>query len=180
MKENLIAWHYTFNYKITSIITMGYLKKCPQKVLKGEPQGVWFSTNPIWENTVRKETIIINKKQGVRRSSEPLTRDELYEKTGFFAIRFAINCKRYQKELHNWDSYREELKKVNLTEYAEGLLATAVLWEAEPKDWLLFYGDVSLSILMNSIERWDYVNNLWRASKLYVNEETKKVEVICI
>lgn len=177
-----IAWHYTFSYKATQIITAGHLRKCPVKPLKGEPQGVWFSTNPIWENTVRKQVVLMDKKTGKQElTREPMDKDELHEITGYSAIRFAIDCtrERHRGKLHSWNNYRKKLLKAGLAAYAKQLKTTAILWKADPKEWLIYYGDVTLFDLINDIEMWDHVGGRgWMQAKLRVDDKTRKVEVV--
>jgi len=174
-----IAWHYTYEYKATPILTDGHLRLTPVEPLPGEPQGVWFSKNPVWEETVRKKTVIVDKVTGESvLSTEPLARDEFYEATGFRAIRFAIDCRRFPNQLCGWNNYRKKLFKVGHAAHAKALADTAKLWKADPKDWLVIYREVTLFELLNEVEIWDHVGDRgWIPAGLKVNEETRKVTV---
>lgn len=177
-----IAWHYTFSYKVTAIITAGYLRVCPVRPKVGEPQGVWFSTNPLWENTVRKTIITVNEETGkMEPSREPVDRDTLHGLTRFSAIRFAIDCTREGScgKLYNWRNYQKKLMKAGLAWYAKQLIDTAILWKANSQEWLICYQQVTLFDLMNTVEIWDHEGGQgWLPARLRVDEKTREVEVV--
>ena len=47
-------WHYTIHQKYQKIIATGVIKQATENIDYYEKPVVWFSTNPDWEETVRK------------------------------------------------------------------------------------------------------------------------------
>jgi len=51
-----IVWHYTVKQKLDSILKDKVIRLANEGWTQGERLAVWFSANPLWENTVSKGT----------------------------------------------------------------------------------------------------------------------------
>ena len=49
-----MVWHYTILDAFRSILRDGFIKPATQFVPPGERPVVWFSSNPVWENSAAK------------------------------------------------------------------------------------------------------------------------------
>ncbi len=84
---------------------------------------LWFSTNPVWENTVTKRT---DKKYGIAAQSE------FYQ-----LIRYQVNPETVK--LNGWEKYSLENKK-----HARDLKRAAKPMKGNPKEWFYTYNDIPL------------------------------------
>ena len=46
-----VCWHYTVGERLARIIALGEIRTSTTGVRASEKPVVWFSTNPVWENT---------------------------------------------------------------------------------------------------------------------------------
>ena len=138
-------YHYTVLQTFEKIIHSGEIQPTSVKVNDNERPAAWFSTNPIWEETVRKRV--------ARSEDEPgplLSRDGL-SKAGFPPVRIEANPNRVH--LIPW----EELKRISgiTRNEARRLERVAREWGANPHEWYATFNAVPLTSCLTPIEIWD-------------------------
>jgi len=136
-------WHYTTSAALRGIFNDGEIK-CDRILIKGEIPCVCLSTNPNWEETVRK--VHENKKTGVK--SEPLSRDGIL-KSGFSPIRIEIDPSKVN--IIDWKTHCKKIPQ----NIAQGLEDTAKEWGADPKEWWFSYKPISIDCFISPIESWN-------------------------
>jgi len=146
-------FHYTLGQYLPSILSEKKIKKSP-KYIKGNRSAAWFSTNPIWEESVRKVPGL-KLISGVTCSRSKLLENKLTP------ARIEINPEKVK--LLSW----ERFKKVSgISKWvAEGFEKLAPEWGANPKEWLASLKDVPLRDCLLSVEVWN--GNIWFELKFF-------------
>jgi hypothetical protein len=151
-------YHYTTSNALVSIIESGLIKTTSAGVGYAVRPAAWFSTNPIWENTVRKKIII--KETG--RETPLLTRAGLL-KNGVSPVRIEVDPKKAR--LKPYSIYK---KKANdSAALLKGLEKMARKWGANPAEWFFTFHDVSLHRCGWAVESWTesgWVVNFYKQS----------------
>ena len=126
--ENRRMFHYTVGWeRIGSILTSKViLREFPDFGVKVPV--AWFSTNPKWENTVKK---------GIGPSAVGLE----YYATKYGAFR--IEVRRDALELHSWDEHVKSGKESKAM--IRGMLAIGKSYGAKPSEWYGCYSDVPVN-----------------------------------
>lgn len=139
-------WHYTVYQSFQGIIKARVIRPAVCGIEHGETAVVWFSTNPVWEETVRKA--IRYSKTG--KQTGPLSRDELF-KHGFPPVRIEANPERVT--LYSWHHFRKNggISSKQVRNMSE----VAAQWGAHPKQWWISYEPVPLTSCLDPIEIWD-------------------------
>jgi hypothetical protein len=137
------VWHYTILGAASSIIRDGEIK-CAEAYVKDEIRGVWLSTNPNWEETVRKA--FRNTVTGV--VSSPLSRDPLF-RAGSTPTRIEIDLSTVK--VTDWKTHRKKTTK----KFAQQLEAIAKEWGANPDEWLISYKSIRTKSFVSPIEVWN-------------------------
>lgn len=139
-------WHYTVASHYNQIIADGFIKLATLYVNKNEKPAVWLSSNPNYEETVRK-TLRDSETGEVMKD---LSRDELFEK-GVLPVRLEINSSFIK--LHTWEDFQKE-SRIN-HEVADTLVKVAEKWGAYPEDWYTSFEPISTANGVLSVECWD-------------------------
>lgn len=58
----MVVWHYTTFSRLTRILLTGEIRPASAGVPEGERPIVWFSRNPVWEETATPE--ILDRRSG--------------------------------------------------------------------------------------------------------------------
>jgi hypothetical protein len=138
------VYHYTTNIALSKIVMDGKLITTSVLICKNERPAVWFSTNPDWDETVRKS--FINKMTGEK--TPPLSRDDIY-KNGFIPVRIEVE---QTLPFINWKKFKRR-SGISKT-IAKSLEDVAKKWGANPKEWLALFSPVSSDHFLN-IQVWD-------------------------
>jgi len=140
-------WHYTFFNNFQKIIESKEIRQSTILTSDKEKPAVWLSSNPEWEETVRKALKKPDEDNG--RMTEPLSRDELF-KRGFPAVRIEIDPRLVI--LHSW----EEFKKVGglSKKMANGLEKVGKSWGANPDEWWASFDVIPVTSCLLPIEIW--------------------------
>lgn len=138
-------WHYTAYPSLVKIVDDRTIRRDRTVVVGNEFSVVWLSTNPNWEETVRKS--LLNTQTG--KETGPLSRDEL-SKQGFPPVRIEVN-----QNLVNIRSWRHYKKNGDISrKNATSLEKLAKRWGANPKEWHVSYEDIPLASCLIPIEIW--------------------------
>ncbi len=120
---NKILWHYTRGDNMRGILQDGTIKLATAGIMQNERPVVWFSTNPIWEETVNG---IVIERDGTLKY---LDKDETHaECGGLFRIGVAPETAPYTWEVIK---VRARIKP----KVAKVLAEIAREKGANPKDW---------------------------------------------
>jgi len=119
-------WHYTIDRHYNNIVKTGYIKQAVIGIDKDEKPAVWLSSNPDWENSVKKT--LINQETG--EVLKDLGRDELF-KLSVDVIRLEVDSSKLR--LFNWLQFKEvsgiSEKSVRKLE------SLADEWKDNPLEW---------------------------------------------
>jgi hypothetical protein len=159
-------WHYTYHQNYTKILNCGFIKTTSIGIDINEKSAVWFSTNPEWEETVRKG--IKDPESGVEYG--PFSRDDLFV-YGFPPVRIAVNP--MLVDLKNWRHFRKN--SGSSTKMIKHMLKEAEKVGADPKEWYVSFKDVPLSCCLQPVEAWHGIKWVDINSVTYVNEQHKPV-----
>jgi len=147
-RESMQVWHYTIGKYLLSILEDGKLKREAKEHGKRvyEPV-VWFSTNPLWEETANKK--IVGKggslpvtKENTRLHGRGLARIEVFPEAAPYT----------------WADYRQKSKSGK--KYLDVLESTAIEDGAKPEEWRVSYKPVFKNQWL-AIEVWDSKTNTW-------------------
>ncbi len=116
-----LLWHYTWDYRIGDILRSGYVDVARLGVSPNEKAIAWFSSNAIWENTVRKTRDVIG-------MEEMLARGIRLYRVGVLPAAAPLK----------WSAIRAQSGMSSKA--ANGLAALAAKWGASPWEW---YGSFS-------------------------------------
>jgi len=146
LNKTMRYWHYTTFPALKKILKDEEIKPALKGIEGGEFPAVWFSTNPIWEETARKA--VRDKETGEQ--TEALSRDKLF-RAGFPPVRIEVDPQKVL--LRSWKNHRKNsgISKI----MAKGLEKTARAMGAEPKEWWVTYEPVSLFCCLLPIEVWN-------------------------
>jgi len=144
-------WHYTVCQSFEKIERSGEIQQSLCHDLHEIP-AVWFSSNPDWEETVRKA--IRDKKTG--EVTKPLSRDELFQE-GFAPVRIEIS-----PDLVSLRTWKNHKKKSGITKKcSKALEKTAIDWGADPAEWFVSYAPVKMetwkAVEIWSGEKWENI-----------------------
>lgn len=137
-------WHYTVYQWLVKIIESREIKKAPSYV-DGEIPVVWFSTNQIWEETVRKKVRPMGKGKHIL-----LSRNGLF-KVGYPPVRIEIDPN--EVKIHSWKHHKKHSgipKKIAVL-----LEKQAIEWGANPNEWWVSKKPVQLEQCLAPIEIWN-------------------------
>ena len=149
-------WHYTIYHTFRKIVESGEIKTHTTARLNEKPV-VWLSSNPIWEETVRKAI----RNPETEEISMALSRDELF-KRDFPAVRIEINTELVViRSWRNFKKYGGISKKE-----AKGLEKVAIKWGANPKEWWVSCDNIPLRSCIWPIEIWN--EKEWLALQRYL------------
>ena len=138
-------WHYTVHQKYQKIIATDEIRPATKNIDYNEKPVVWFSTNPDWEETVRKP--IRDSLTG--KETESLSKDNLFIR-GFPPVRIEANPDLVK--LRSWRHFRKHsgVSKASI----KVMLKLAKLWRANPKEWYITYKPVPLLHCLEPVEIW--------------------------
>ena len=140
-----LRWHYTVGIRFQQIAESGEIRPAMAYVPKNEKPAVWFSTNPVWEQTANKSwmnengsLVHLNMKQSAEHGN------------GLFRIGVLADT-----APHDWQAFK---KLSGITaKAAEGLYNRAKVQDARPGQWYVTFETVP-KFAWISIEVWDGVN----------------------
>jgi hypothetical protein len=138
--------HYTLYQRLRDILKTGVILPATVGINEGESPVVWFSTNPDWEETVRKRIVIGKKGQQIG----PLSKDGL-SKYGFPPVRIEVNPAKVS--LYSWEHFKEHSGIP--VKQAKELVKVAKKWGANHQEWWVCYEPVPLTSCLNPIEIWN-------------------------
>ena len=140
-------WHYTFIQSFYNMTQDGVIKTSSTvRISEMEKPVIWLSSNPVWEETVRKAL----RDPETGEISEALSRDELFQR-GYPAVRIKTNS-----ELVAVRSWRHFKKYSGIPKKeAKALAQVALKWGANPKEWWVSYEDIPLTSCLLPIEIWN-------------------------
>ena len=149
------CWHYTIFENAKGIIVSGEI--LPTGILAEhiDIPGVWLSTNPVWEETVRK----VLRVPETGELTPELPRDELF-KRGFPSVRIEIDPTLVP--IHSWEDHKRITAMPR--EFAESVEKTGREWGGNPKEWYVSYKAIALTSCFQPMEIWN--------GKEWVNIET--------
>jgi hypothetical protein len=136
-------WHYTTSAALEGIFKDGEIK-CDRLLLEGEIPSVSLSTNPNWEETVRK--VLEDEVTGIQ--TKALSRDDLF-KVGYQPVRIEINPRKVK--ITDWKTHCKKVPK----KISHGLEDAAKEWGANPAEWWVSYNPIPISSFISPIEVWD-------------------------
>jgi len=136
-------WHYTVYPSFLKILEDGQINYAMR--IANERPAVWLSTNPDWEETVRKA--IGNRSTG--EESEPLSRDELFAED-FIPVRLEIDPD--SVKLFSWRNFKKNSGASRAT--IKALEKSAKQWGANPKEWYVCYEPILITSCLLPIEIW--------------------------
>ncbi len=137
------VWHYTTSASLEGILKDGEIR-CDKIYLKGEIPVVWLSTNPNWEETVRKA--FQDRETGIM--SKAFSREGILEH-GFSPIRIEIDS--HATKITHWKDHRKKIP----SKFAHGLEVAAKKWGANPAEWWVSYKPIPIINFISPIECWD-------------------------
>ncbi len=148
--ENQRIFHYTTFSKLRKILEDQVIKLTAVYIEPNEKPAVWFSTNPDWEETVRKA--IANPETGEQ--SPPLSRDALFKVSetdykGALPVRIEVDP---ELPFLTWKQFKRQSgisKRMAL-----GLEKAATEWGARPKEWFALFFPVAADFWLG-VEFWD-------------------------
>lgn len=123
-------WHYTVGQYFDAITKAGLLRPATAGVPIGERPAVWFSVNPVWEETANKSLVA----PGGRLI--PGTRETTHSRGGGL-LRFGVAP---HDAPHDWESFKKMSGIV--PKHARGLYAAAVSCGARPGEWYVSFEPV--------------------------------------
>jgi hypothetical protein len=137
-------WHYTVYQHLKKIAESGEIRPTAKYTEYGEIAVVWFSTNPVWEETVRKSI----KDTETSKQIGPLSRDGLSER-GLHPVRIEVNPTLV--DIRSWNNFKKRsgISKPGI----KSLIKSAKHWGADPKEWWVSYEAVPSRSWL-SIEIW--------------------------
>ncbi|MBT3185746.1 MAG: hypothetical protein HN907_01565 [Nitrospina sp.] len=163
-------WHYTIGQHLSSILEEGKIKReAKVHAKKVYERVVWFSTNPVWEETANK---IITGKDG----NLPVTKEiTLFHGGGLARIEVFPEAAPY-----TWADYRRQSKSAK--KYLDALESAALENGADPEEWRVSYKPV-LKNKWLAIEAWDSKTQTWidalkKCEEAEVRERRNKILVI--
>ena len=133
-----IVWHYTTLGYFRSILRDGFIKPATEYVPPGERPVVWFSSNPVWENSAAK---------GVteRRKMRTLTFEE---HVGVGLVRIGVQS---ATAPYQWQEIKE-LSHMDAS-VAQNLYNVAIAEGARPGEWYGTFDPVPRDAWI-SVETW--------------------------
>ena len=138
-----ILWHYTCGDRLELIQKSGEIRPAIAGIEKGERPAVWFSSNPVWEETANK--LLMDSLTGQVRS---LTKQETHEYAGGLA-RIAVSP---ETAPINWDRFSSESGAS--TKMLAGLRKAAYSMGSRPSQWFVSFSSVRREKWL-AIELWD-------------------------
>jgi hypothetical protein len=138
-----ILWHYTCGDRLELILKSGEIRPATAGIEKGERPAVWFSSNPVWEETANK--LRLDSWTGEVRS---LTKQETHEYAGGLA-RIAVSP---ETAPVNWERFCRESGAS--TKMLAGLKKAAYSMSSHPSQWFVSFSPVRREKWL-SIELWD-------------------------
>jgi hypothetical protein len=144
MNEPKKIWHYTIGKHLPKIIESKLIKLATIGVR--EKPAVWFSTNPIWEQTCNKLW-----QDSITGKLRQLSKEETHRYgNGLVRIRIKPEAAPY-----NFQAFKRISKISNNA--AKRLTEKAELWGAKPQEWWVSFESVPQSEWLD-IEVWDGMN----------------------
>src|SRR5262249_47542259 len=125
----LVRWHYTVGHRLDSILRDGVIRPATAYVDPGEKAAVWFSVNPVWEETANK---LVETSFGL----VPGTKETTHEMGGGLA-RIGV---RPEVAPYDWDAFKAlsgVTKKV-----ARALYRAALAAGSRPGEWYVSFEPV--------------------------------------
>ena len=151
-------WHYTTYPAFLDIWEDRKIKAnfatAPLGRFEG-PEVVWFSTNPIWEQSVRKAIQADENGETLK----ALSKEELFRR-GHFPVRLRTNDR--VSELVTWGNAKKQMKLKR--EYIKEIEEIAKTWDANIAEWWVSFASLPMSQILLPVEIWD--------GKGWVNIET--------
>lgn len=138
-----ILWHYTCGARLKLILKSGEIRPATAGIEKGERPAVWFSSNPVWEETANK--LLVDPWTGEVRS---LTKQETHKYAGGLA-RIAVSPKTAPT---NWEGFCRESGASMKT--LAGLKKAAYSMGSRPSQWFVSFLPVCQERWL-SVELWD-------------------------
>lgn len=139
-------YHYTVVNKLPLILDSGYLALTPKRPIEGESPLLWFSSNPVWEETANKGAYTTNG------ALIQLTKEETAHYCGGLA-RFKLNSHLFPQILP-WAEVKNILVPPDLSKSLE---FTAELYNSVPAQWFVSKSPISIKTLDLEL----YINNQW-------------------
>ena len=128
-------WHYTVTRRLAKIIETGKITVASPGIDPKELPGVWFSSNPDFEQTAKKE--IRDKSSGA--VQHKATREEMF-RAGFPPVRIEIITDKVRA--YDWQTYK---KISGISEEAATRWEEAGIKEgADPSEWYVSLQPVAL------------------------------------
>jgi len=119
-------WHYTPAFRLLQILDSGQINLETRIGNTGEKRGVWVSTNPEWENTVKKND---------PDTGELLTKEQQIRRFGMARIEVkTLPFQTWNKYLHT--SGIQKWKWL-------GMKNQGVAWGGNPDEWYVIYKPIS-------------------------------------
>jgi hypothetical protein len=138
-----ILWHYTCGDRLEKILKSGEIRPATAGIEKGERPAVWFSTNPVWEQTANK--LLMDSLTGRVHAA---TKQETHEYCGGLA-RIAVAP---ETAPINWADFCTQ--SGISSKFAAGLKKVAYSMGSRPSQWFVSFSSV-LRDKWLAIEIWD-------------------------
>jgi hypothetical protein len=150
------AWHYTVMQSLEKIIKCGVIKPADIEITLGEKPITWFSTNPVWENTVIKGYVRNGHQEllgmrgllehghgiariGIAKETAPLRWNDLREQSempAWFASSLAKVARRWNAKPGEWRGTFDAVPREKWL--------TIETYDAKTYSWLPFYSEARL------------------------------------
>ncbi len=145
MSTNLKLWHYTSKLALDKILESELINLATEGIPKGEKSGAWFSSNPIWENTVTK---LLKDDFG---NLKQMSFEEMNQKFGCARIEIEFNT-----SIMTFAKFRH-ISRMTLTTY-ESLVSSGLMKEANPNEWYVSLKPITIDYWTKA-EIWE--NGSW-------------------
>src|SRR5262245_9462585 len=137
------VFHYTIGAKLPAILADGVIRPATAFVPDGERPVVWFSTNPVWEQSANKALL-----DPVTGAWQPLTREETADHGGGL-VRIEVEPSAAPFRWRQFSRIARASRSI-----CRGLERVAAKTGDDPADWRFSLGSVPLTA-WRSIEVWD-------------------------
>jgi hypothetical protein len=145
-------WHYTVGVHLPGIMRSGEIRCATAFVPESEKPLVWFSTNPLWEETANKmyKDILGTLHEGNK---------ETTAKIGEGLIRIEVSP---DAAPYSWKDFKK--KKMWTKKIIKGLEKAALKVGANPSQWRMSYYPVPKEKWI-AVERWNPEKQTWEDFK---------------
>jgi hypothetical protein len=159
------VWHYTVFSNVVGIINDGEILPTGMLAQHIDIPGVWLSTNPVWEETVRKA--LWDSDTGELTPEMP--KNVLIE-WGIIPVRIEIDPT--EVPVYSWEVHKRVTAMPK--QFSESLEKTGRERGGNPKEWYVSYEGIPLKTWFDPIEiwtgkEWDDIDTLFTKDKMRSN-----------